>query len=557
MKINMDIKWNTIDWKKVKKIVWKFQVRIYKLTKQGKFQNVYNLQKILLRRLDFKLLAVRKITQDNRDERKKDVNNLFLLSSRKRIELARSVRIEKKNKIINRLKVPLSKLKEDLLQDYIKQILILGILEPQFEAISENHSYGFRPGKSEADAVQTVWNALKITQKYVLDCSVLKSFNCVNSQHVLKKLNTIPIIEQHLRIWFKYIIIDNIGINFPQEKISFKHIISPFLLNVIFHGLENFIMKYVESRKGLKNGKGKSISLSNRCSSTLVVRYGAKFIVISPYLELVEEILIKIKEWLCATGLNLDLKKTKIVHTLYEFKTKKAGFDFLGFSIKQYLVSKYKKGKFNKVFKVFITPNRESIKRHKKQIKQILQRTKCTKNIIKQLNRTITTWCNYYKGHVSSKVFVALRHDTFRKLWKWVLKKYPREARKKLYKLYWKNFGQDRLRFGYFNKEKKWVSAKEHIDTKIKRHIKVMANRSPYDGDLIYWAKRHRKFQQGNNIIVQLFNQQKMKCARCHFIFHYDDIIEVDHIVSKRKGGQDQISNLQLLHGHCHDLKLC
>jgi 5-methylcytosine-specific restriction endonuclease McrA len=37
--------------------------------------------------------------------------------------------------------------------------------------------------------------------------------------------------------------------------------------------------------------------------------------------------------------------------------------------------------------------------------------------------------------------------------------------------------------------------------------------------------------------------------------FLYDDIMEVDHIIPRAKGGQDIYTNLQLLHRHCHDLK--
>jgi RNA-directed DNA polymerase len=37
--------------------------------------------------------------------------------------------------------------------------------------------------------------------------------------------------------------------------------------------------------------------------------------------------------------------------------------------------------------------------------------------------------------------------------------------------------------------------------------------------------------------------------------FKDDDLIEVDHITSKIKGGKDKWDNLQALHRHCHDEK--
>ena len=37
--------------------------------------------------------------------------------------------------------------------------------------------------------------------------------------------------------------------------------------------------------------------------------------------------------------------------------------------------------------------------------------------------------------------------------------------------------------------------------------------------------------------------------------FTYDDIMEIDHIIPKAKGGSNDFVNLQLLHRHCHDIK--
>jgi RNA-directed DNA polymerase len=34
-----------------------------------------------------------------------------------------------------------------------------------------------------------------------------------------------------------------------------------------------------------------------------------------------------------------------------------------------------------------------------------------------------------------------------------------------------------------------------------------------------------------------------------------NDVMEIDHIIPKSKGGKDEYKNLQLLHRHCHDTK--
>ncbi len=49
--------------------------------------------------------------------------------------------------------------------------------------------------------------------------------------------------------------------------------------------------------------------------------------------------------------------------------------------------------------------------------------------------------------------------------------------------------------------------------------------------------------------------KQKGKCNLCNQHFCPEDVVEVDHIIPKSKGGKDEWKNLQLLHRHCHDVK--
>ena len=45
------------------------------------------------------------------------------------------------------------------------------------------------------------------------------------------------------------------------------------------------------------------------------------------------------------------------------------------------------------------------------------------------------------------------------------------------------------------------------------------------------------------------------KCAYCGLFFQDGDLMEIDHKIPRSKGGKDSYDNLQLLHGHCHDVK--
>ena len=58
--------WETIQWTKVERRVLRYQTRIYKATKDKNKRKIRCIQKSLLASLDAKLLAVRKVTTENR-----------------------------------------------------------------------------------------------------------------------------------------------------------------------------------------------------------------------------------------------------------------------------------------------------------------------------------------------------------------------------------------------------------------------------------------------------------------------------------------------------------
>ncbi|WP_363266989.1 HNH endonuclease signature motif containing protein [Okeania sp. SIO2B3] len=54
---------------------------------------------------------------------------------------------------------------------------------------------------------------------------------------------------------------------------------------------------------------------------------------------------------------------------------------------------------------------------------------------------------------------------------------------------------------------------------------------------------------------ASLLKKQQGKCTHCGLFFKDGDVIELDHIIPKSKGGKDEYKNWQLLHRHCHDEK--
>ena len=64
-KINSNTQWRDINWKTIEKDVFNVQKKIYYYSKSNDLMQVHKYQKFLITSFKSKLLAVRKVTQDN------------------------------------------------------------------------------------------------------------------------------------------------------------------------------------------------------------------------------------------------------------------------------------------------------------------------------------------------------------------------------------------------------------------------------------------------------------------------------------------------------------
>ena len=135
-------------------------------------------------------------------------------------------------------------------------------------------------------------------------------------------------------------------------------------------------------------------------------------------------------------------------------------------------------------------------------------------------------------------------------------RKHPTRGKGYLYKKYFVR-QTNQLRFGIQSKDdpKRVITVKYHNSYHIKRHVKVQNTRSPYDGDVVYWTRRMSNYGGVSKRAAKLLNLQKGRCKNCGLSFEFEDVMEVDHIKPLSQGGRDDMTNLQLLHGHCHDQK--
>jgi len=253
-------------------------------------------------------------------------------------------------------------------------------------------------------------------------------------------------------------------------------------------------------------------------------------------------------------GLELKPSKTRLTHTLKKFENEEPGFNFLGFNIRQFPVNKYhsKQG-----FKTIITPSKEKQRIHYERIVKIID--ECTaasqETLISRLNPVTRGWSNYYSTVVSKDVYSHLDNLMFRKLLTWAKRRHPNKPTKWVVDKYWRTIDGNNWAFSTPQEGKNPMQLYKHTEKPINRHVKVKGGASPYNGDLIYWSSRMGVHPEMPKTVSTLLKRQKGKCTHCGLYFREQDLLQVDHIIPRKKSGTNEYKNLQILHKHCHDTK--
>ena len=574
--IQQEYEWSDLPWKKFEKVLYKLQKRIYQASLRGDVKNVKRLQKLLTKSRSSKLIAVRRITQDNQGAKTAGVDGIKSLTPKQRFQLVDKISLGTRVSPVRRVWIPKPGKDEKrplgipTIHDRTIQCLIKMALEPEWEAKFEENSYGFRPGRSCHDAIEAIFNSIRYKTKYVLDADISQCFDKIDHQKLLNKINTFPGIRRLIRSWLKSGIWEDKKFSPTTEGVPQGGTISPLLANIALHGIEECVKQYAETLD-YQNINGTQRSKAMKRKAISLIRYADDFVIIHKDYSTVQSCQLIVSKWLKDIGLELKPSKTRLAHTLHNVGKEKPGFDFLGYNIRHYKAGKYTSGKNGQKellgFKTLIKPSKKSIQKHYQNIAEIIDTSKSFKQdkLIARLNPVIRGWCNYYSSAISKDVFGKLDHLIHWKLWKWAVRRHNNKGKTWIKDRYFHNecyYHTEKNRL--INRDWIFSTLKDsdilyrllaHKDVEIKRHIKVKNNASPYDGNLLYWSTRMGKNPLMPHRKAKLLKTQKGRCNWCNLMFRHDEVLEVDHVVPKSKGGTNYYKNLQLLHRHCHDKK--
>lgn len=540
--------WSKVPWRKLERHTFRIQKRIFQASQRGNQRAVQKLQKLLMKSQAARLVATRRVTQDNQGKKTAGVDGVKSVPPQQRFVMAEQIHPKQwtnhQSHPVRRVWIPKPGKTEQrplgipTMLNRSQQALVKMALEPEWEGKFEPNSYGFRPGRSCHDAIEAIFKNISTKAKYVLDADIRGAFDHISHESLLQKLKTYPAIARIIKSWLKAGVIDKKVFEETEQGTPQGGVVSPLLMNIALHGMETALIKAYRDKEGRPQ----------------VVRYADDLVVFHPTEEGVKKAQAIIETWLSSMGLELKPSKTCITHTLTPYQGK-VGFDFLGYTVRQYPMGKHHTAKNQHRqplgFKTFITPSKEAKKRHLQVIRQRMEelRGATQAQLIKELNPIVRGWSNYYRTVVSKATFRSCDNDLYHMLKAWARHRHSNKNMHWIINKYW---GVNRGG-GWSFETPKGLALAKHGKVEIQRHVKVRGNVSPYDGNLLYWSQRLRTHPLLGRTLGKLLQKQQGKCRWCELLFQDGDLIEVDHITPRSQGGGEELSNKCALHRHCHD----
>ena len=460
--------WQAIDWSTVRRHVRRLQLRIAKAIRAGKYGKAKALSWLLTHSRAAKLLAVKRVTE-NKGAKTPGVDNVVWRTDRQKYAAVQNLKrrsyrplplrrhyIPKKNGKKRPLSIP-------VMRDRAMQALHALALKPIAETVGDRNSYGFREGRSCADAIGQCFCALakSYAPVWVLEGDIKSCFDRISHKWLLAN---IPMDARILRQWLEAGYWEN-GRLFPtREGTPQGGIISPVLSNLTLDGMEKAIRSRIKIRRDQVN----------------FIRYADDFVVTARTKETLEQIVKPaVVAFLAERGLELSEQKTTITHI-------EAGFNFLGQNVRKY-------------------KNKLVIKPAKDGLKALVQKTReCIKGMLGQkaetliakLNPIIRGWANYHRYVCSRKTFWTADHIIHHQVLRWARRTHPNKSYGWLKRKYFTAKGE----FGFFARKRTQTGESQNLrlysiaKAVIERHFKVRGETNPYDPRYTEYFEQRRCF---------------------------------------------------------------
>lgn len=290
------------------------------------------------------------------------------------------------------------------IEDKLLQTAVSNVLLPVYEGIFHSSSYGFRPGKSQHQALEALFKEVSLKGKrYIIDADIKNYFgtiNLVQLREFLAHRIKDGVIRKMVDKWLKAGVREEGQVSYPTMGTPQGGSISPLLSNIFLHYvLDEWFVKDIQPRLA---------------GESFMLRYADDFLLgftDESDARRVMEVLFKRFE---KYGVTLHPEKTKLID-LNNYKDNDT-FDFLGFT---HYMGTSLKGRP-------ILKRRTSKKKLKGSLKRLNQwlrehrHTYTFEGLIVELNRKLDGYYEYYGITFNSRALQKYFEVVKRSLFKWI-----------------------------------------------------------------------------------------------------------------------------------------
>ncbi|MDQ3223348.1 MAG: group II intron reverse transcriptase/maturase [Gemmatimonadota bacterium] len=301
--------------------------------------------------------------------------------------------------------------------DRVCQQALLNRLEPIFEPLFDEASFGYRRGRSAKDALGKVWRELRAGHEWVVDADLKNFFGTVDHQKLMALVGQRVSDGRVLRLLQSMLqagVMADGELRPTTTGVPQGGVVSPVLSNILLTPFDREMR-----RRGYR-----------------LTRYADDWVITCRTRSDAERALAEATTVLTALGVTLNAEKTRVVHAT-------AGFEFLGYKIKRgsrpmrLAASKIRSGA--RMGDLYAYPTQRSLQRFKDQIRLRTRRKApvTTPELIAEINPILRGWGLYYcKAHV---------RGLFNRLSRWVVQRIWSHRHKRWRCCGWKDLPERRL----------------------------------------------------------------------------------------------------------------
>jgi RNA-directed DNA polymerase len=281
--------------------------------------------------------------------------------------------------------------------DRVCQQALLNRLEPIFEPVFDDASFGYRKGRSAKDALRKIWKELDAGAEWIVDADLKDFFGSADHEKLLtlvaQRISDGRVLRLIRGMLKAGALAD--GQRLPTEQGTPQGgIVSPLLSNILLTPFDREMR-----RRGYR-----------------LTRYADDWVVACHTRAEARRALAEATALLKTLGVTLNADKTRIVHV-------QVGFEFLGYKIKRGTRPlRLAPGKIRSGVRsgdLYAYPRQRSIQHFKDQIRQRTRRKApvTIPVLVADINLVIRGWgLYYYKAHVR-KLFAQLDRWILHRIW--------------------------------------------------------------------------------------------------------------------------------------------